>query len=212
LKAEQHPESVVPAISSSLRLFKYFSIYAQMEVLVQYVRGSIPQCNFCRSDKKSLAKCRESCLLATWWQKMLYAIIYGTQMKGDQNLFHCSGTTFRCLCRRWCWEVCTLRWSLWLQFVLALVDFRESWMGGLIAATRWTNVAWSFHPTDFLLRPRLSSRSRWQSTSGDELTGVFICFSPVSVPLGSVLRVKTTRESASRFHFNDRWSKSSKTQ
>ena len=43
---------------------------------MQYVRGSIPQCNFCRSDKKSLAKCHESCLLATWWQKMLYAIIY----------------------------------------------------------------------------------------------------------------------------------------
>lgn len=58
-------------------------------------------------------------------------------------------------------------------------------MGGLIAATRWTNVAWSFHPTDFLLRPRLSSRSRWQSTCGDELTGVFIYFSPVSVQLGS---------------------------
>ena len=53
-------------------------------------RGSngFPTRNFCRSDKKSLAKCHEPCLLVTWWQKMLGAIMYVSQVKGDQNWFH----------------------------------------------------------------------------------------------------------------------------
>ena len=195
-------------------VFLNISQYAQMEVLVQYVRGSIPQCNFCRSDKKSLAKCHESCLLATWWQKMLYAIIYVTQMKGDQNLFHCSGTTFRCLCRRWCWEVCTLRWSLVQIEICVSVSGLQRVMDGWIDSSNTLNkrcMVLSSH--------RLSAKAKSQLEKplteyelGDELTGVFIYFSPVSVQLGSVLRVKTTHESASSFHFNDRWSKSSKTQ
>ena len=77
LKAEQHHELKLACFEDFLTLFNtsllfpfvYFSICSDGSPGEIFQRGSIPaQCNFCRSDKKSPAKCHEPCLLATWWR------------------------------------------------------------------------------------------------------------------------------------------------
>lgn len=141
----------------------HISQYAQMEVLVKYGREDPFQPSATSTGRTR--SFRQSVTSHAFWR--LGGV---TRVKGNQNLFHCSWTTFRCLCRRWCWEGCALRWSLVQIAICVSVCGLQRVM----------------HGDSVLSSHRLAAKAKNQLEKpleeykpGMELTGVFMICRPV---------------------------------